>query len=455
MGIRFGVLLTSVTLSLAANAQQPPPNSQAKCECAAPRSTVDTLARAAASALDRIPEGTVIASAALESSEPAPRGSALTALMLEHVAGRLGPRVRVDPEARSVDDARKRARRAPGIVLLRPRIAQGRLHLRADVYASRRTVWTRARAPQTGPVAHAYVQAPIDAEVRSYLEPIGFEAPRVSKYRDADPDIVAVACGDLDGDGGAELLTMTRSRVLSVKLGDGKVTRLREARWEELAPIAPVPLRQPLGFVTIVEPAHAPLGAGYVDASLTDRSGSVRLDADLKLVKRMPFKALPVAHATGCTWVVDLLLGEELMACDSGDPPIASEGKLRYRSDAFASTFATTRNGEGRTVFAMRRDGAVAVKQRAEDVVVGRAGAQLAVADLDQDGDVEILSTMDVLAPRFDALEVRTLLASGTVKTRYKLPVPTGVQAVAACPADGRGPRPVVLASQGELWVVR
>ncbi|HZO14031.1 MAG TPA: hypothetical protein VFB62_12255 [Polyangiaceae bacterium] len=413
---------------------------------------MDTLARAAASALGRIPDGTVIASAALESSEPAPRGNALTALILEHVAGRLG--ARVDPEARSVEDARKRARRAPGIVLLRPRIAQGRLHLGADVYASRRTVWTRARAPQSGPVAHAYVQAPIDAEVRSYLEPIAFEAPRVSKYREADPDIVALACGDLDGDGGAELLTMTRSRVLSVKLRDGKVARLREARWEELAPIAPVPLRQPLGFVTIVEPAHAAQGTGYVDASLTDRSGSVRLDADLKLLRRMPFKALPVAHATGCTWVVDLLLGEELLACDSGDPPIA-EGKLRHRSDAFASTFATTRAGEGRTVFAMRRDGAVVVKQRAEDVVVGRAGAQLAVADLDQDGDVEIMSTMDVLAPRFDALEVRTLLASGTVKTRYKLPVPTGVQAVAACPSDGAGPRPVVLASQGEIWVVR
>jgi hypothetical protein len=423
--------------------------------CIAPRSAVDTLVRATVAGLGRIPKGAVIASTALASDEPAPRGDGLSALLAEHVAGRLGDGMFHDAQSKTIAEARKRARRAPAIVLLRPRIAQGRLHLRADVYPTRKTVWSRARAPASGPVAHSYAHAPLDAEVRSYLEPVTLEdPPKVSKYQEADPDILALACGDLDGDGVSELVSVTRRRVLAVRLSQGKVVRLREARWDDLAPIAPVPLRQPLGFATIVEPVRATGRGGYIDVSLTDRSGSVRLDDKLKLVKRMQGKALPVAHATGCSWVVDLLLAETLFACDERDPAIA-QPELAHRSDAFASTYLVGADGNGRTVFGLRREGALVVRQNRDDTVIGRVGAQLSIGDLDQDGALELISTMDVLAPRFDMLEVRTLLPSGTVKPRFKLPVPTGVQALAACPPDSTRRAPIVLATHNELWVVR
>jgi hypothetical protein len=425
-------------------AKRPPAPNSCPPDCSA-RSAIETSLRTLAAAVERIPEGTVIAAAALETDTPAPRAGALAALLTEQLAARLGPGVRLDAASHNLAEARERADDAAGIVLLQPHIRAGRLHLEADVYAIPRTVWARARSREPRVVKHAHSHAAIDAEVRSYLEALSLDEPAVSKYQGADPDIVALACGDLDGDGVSDVVTMTRRRVLAVRLREGKVARLREARWDDLAPIAPVPLRQPLGFVTIVEAA--------------DRAGSVRLDPRLALITRMQGKAVPLARATGCTWVSDLLLGEKLAACDERDPapPIV---ELKHRSDAFASTYLVAPDGSGRAVAAMRREGALVLRSHAadappSDMVIGRAGAQIAVADLDQDGAIETISTMDVLAPRYDALEVRTLLAAGTVKLRFKLPVPTGIQALAACPADGSGPSPIVLATARELWVVR
>src|SRR5690606_19411170 len=125
---------------------------------------------------------------------------------------------------------------------LTPKIERGRLLVAADAYPVPRTVWARARTLAPSPVAHAHAQAPLDAEVRSFLKPLGFEEPQVARYEGADPDVLALACGDLDGDGAADLVSLTRQRLLAVRLRAGKVERLREVRWEDLAPIAPVPL---------------------------------------------------------------------------------------------------------------------------------------------------------------------------------------------------------------------
>jgi len=75
--------------------------------------------------------------------------------------------------------------------------------------------------------------------------------------------------------------------------------------------------------------------------------------------------------------------------------------------------------------------------------------------DVDQDGSADLVSTLDVLSRKHDVLELRTLLSSGTVKRRFKLPVPTGIDAVAICPPDGPGRAPIVLASKSQLWVLR
>jgi hypothetical protein len=285
------------------------------------------------------------------------------------------------------------------------------------------------------------------------LEPIGFVDPTVTKFEGADPDIMALACGDLDGDGGSDLVSLTRQRLVRVRLRDGKVERIREALWNDLAPIAPVPMRQPLAFATIVEGSQGG-DAGYLDAALSDRAGSVRLTPQLELKTRMQGKTVPHGRTTGCTWIAHLALGEKLLPCGEGldAEPLALLGR---QSDALDSTFLVRADGSGHLVYALRHDSALVVSGLGDDKVIGRVGAQLAIVDLDQDGAPEVATTIDVLSAKHDALEVRTLLDSGTVKRRYRVAVPSGVEALTACPPDSAGVAPLVLATRGELWVVR
>jgi len=422
--------------------------------CAAARSALDIGAATIAAGLGRVPDGTRVVSSALKSDAPAPRAADLTAKLAELVAGRLGAGVTFEPAPFTLDEARTKAAALPGFVWLQPKIAAGRLHLSADAYPVPRTVWARARALRPGPIAHAFAQARIDAEVRSYLQPIPFVDPKVAKFEGADPDILALACGDLDGDGGSDLVTMTRQRILQVRLADGKVSRVREAQWSELAAVAPVPLRQPLGFATIVEASSSTEPSGYLDVALSDRAGSVRLDPDFSVVRKMKGYAVPSGRSTACTWIVDLLLRDKLTPCADHDPP-PDLPQLEHRSDAIAADVLVARDGSHQPLFALRRNTGLVVRGPKGDMVIGRVGAQLAIGDVDQDGAADLVSTLDVLSRKHDVVELRSLFPSGTVKRRFKLPVPTGVDAVAICPPDGPGRAPIVLASQSQLWVLR
>jgi len=453
--------IAAATISVAVLAQQPPPKDAAataapKCPatCVAPRSAVDTVARDTASGIGRVPDDAIVVSGPLTTDAEAPRGAALVARLARHVAGRLGPAVRSGKATKSLAEARADSKGAAGLIYLMPSIEAGRLRIVADAYSIPKNVWARARATQPGPIAHAQAQAPIDAEVRTFLKPLAFEQPVIAKYAGSDPDIVALACGDLDGDGGADLITMTRGRVLQVRLGEGKVTRLKEVRWNDLAHIAPVPLRQPIGFASIVEGPTAAQPRGYLDVSISDRAGSLRLDAALAVIRKMKGKAVPHGRTTACTWINDLLLGEKSLACSEREPTPAL-AELRHRADAIASTHLIGADGAGVTIVALRKDSTLVLRDASGDKIIGRVGAQLAIGDIDQDGALDVVTTIDTLAPRFDAVEVRTVHAKGTVERRFKVGVPSGVQAVAICPPDGPGRAPVVVATKEELWVLR
>jgi hypothetical protein len=82
------------------------------------------------------------------------------------------------------------------------------------------------------------------------------------------------------------------------------------------------------------------------------------------------------------------------------------------------------------------------------------AGAQAALADLDRDGVLEVISSKDTLQVGQDSLRVHRFAPAGR-ELVYELSVPTGIDAVTTCPAEDTRASLVVLATGRELWFVR
>jgi hypothetical protein len=81
-------------------------------------------------------------------------------------------------------------------------------------------------------------------------------------------------------------------------------------------------------------------------------------------------------------------------------------------------------------------------------------GAQLALGDLDGDGQIEIVSSRPTFDPKADTLRIDTWQADGTLKTNAEVPL-SEVRAVAVCPWPGQGISPIVVAAADALWVLR
>src|SRR4029078_8534852 len=111
----------------------------------------------------------------------------------------------------------------------------GELSAAADAYPVISTGWERLRNPVPGPRAHAFAGAPLDAEVRTFLQPIVLEHPAVHKEKHDDTGVLAIGCGDVDVDGGLELVIATQTRVVVGKLRGGKISVVKAVPWAEIA----------------------------------------------------------------------------------------------------------------------------------------------------------------------------------------------------------------------------
>ncbi|AUX26076.1 hypothetical protein SOCEGT47_066310 [Sorangium cellulosum] len=419
---------------------------------------VDELARS----LDGATGRALVAAAPLVSDAPAPRGAQLTAALAAHLAGKLGAGARPQRDPLALPLAREAARSEGALVHLAVEIAAGRLRVTADVYPVPGTVWARLRDPEPGPIAHAYAEAPLDAEIRSFLAPIPLVAAKVDRARNFEGDVVALACGDLDADGSLELLSVSRRRVTTLRLRGGRVAPLQSRAWPDIVGVHPSPLREPIAFATLVEREQGgELLPPFADVGLTDRARSVRFDGALQPVAELPGLAVPDGGGSACTTAWGPLLTGPLGPCAPADPRPATPA-LRGRYDALASARLLSPRGEPFTVWATRERGEVELRDSAgRRGVVGNAGAQLAVGDLDQDGEPELLASLDVLNPLEDAVVVWSWRRRQGAPDRaapaevLRLPAPAGVRALAVCPPDGAGRAPFAVATADEIWVVR
>jgi hypothetical protein len=404
----------------------------------------------AASLRDQVRSAVVIGGP-IRTDATALRSAELTGKISSLVAGSLGLAVKALGPPMSLDAAREAAQSHEAIVYLDIEIAQGKLRVSADLYPIPHNMWDRCRNPKPDPIAHAAAQVPIDAEIRAYLSPVPLVASRPLKVSNADPETIALICDDFDQDGSLELLLLGRRQISTGRIRNNAYEVLQKSTWDSISPIAPVPLRQPLASAVV----HGP---GQIDIGITDRAKSVRLNPLLQV--QSYFEGIPVALPEGsaCSKLgPSMLLSERLSACVLSD----STNFVRESSalfDASAAARMIDPAGSIRDVWAIRypAEGRLTLRDQAGATAsVKDVGAQIALADIDLDGDPEIIASRDVLDERDDALIVRTWKRDGSTQQRYSVPVTSGVNAIAVCPPENNGLRTIVLATKGELWLLR
>lgn len=364
------------------------------------------------------------------------------------VAGRLGAGAHVHPQAATLATARAVAGRAGALVYVQSEIARGDLRTTVDVYPSMANAWDRIRNPVPAPGGHAFASAKLDAEVRTFLAPLVLEQASVHKAKHDEGDVIAAACGDVDGDGGNELLLVSRARVALGRVRGGKFVADRTAAWSALAPRAPVPTREPL--------ASAVVAAGALEVGTTDRAG-VSLTPDL--AGHTPLLALPAWSSEGLVCLrPDAAVGAfdgAPVDCKPSDDARPRMAVPSPRFDAFASATIVDARGTAQPVVAVREPSG-RVKLKMGDAVAGPEGdfgAQLAVGDLDQDGVPDVATTVD--GPD-DAVNVFSWTPGATdLRGRLHLAAPAAVRALAMCPAESNGEPALVAVVGSELWIVR
>ncbi len=408
---------------------------------------IEAVAGQIAKGLGAAPGGAVVVSAPVASDVAPAKPEELAARVAQLVAGAIGSGSHAHAQTATLAQARAIASKGAALVFVQPEIAKGALRVTADVYAVQTNGWDRAREPAPPPRAHAFAQAPVDAEVRAFLPSIPLERAGVHKATHGEGEVLAAACGDLDGDEGMEIALVSRARVAVGHLVKGAFEAARVAPWGAIAAPLPVRMREPIGGASIVarDPDHAALLV-----ATSDRAG-VALDATLApkaAIHGVPFAA-PDAECAPLAPSANAFAGD-VVGCDDGAPRGAAPAPS---VDALAAADVVGVDGRvARVTAAHSPDGKLLARLGDRTASIDGAGAQIAVADLDQDGAPEIVASA---ADGEDAITIWSWTGAGDPRVRLKIPAPNGVRALGVCPPEERGAPALVAVVGGEVWIVR
>jgi hypothetical protein len=359
------------------------------------------------------------------------------------VALALGPRAAAWPYVESVERAHSLPHGARPLVLVRAR-------LDGELLAAEIVVVGAEPAAGTGsaPTLDRFVvRRSLDAEVRAFLPPVRLGTAKLEPLAGSDTDVLALACADLTHDGSLALATLGRARVTLGALTGNRYELRRARRLTELAPVAPVPLREPFASLALTP-------RGELLVGITDRVSALRLDATITQVEPLSTVRLPWPGG-GCARLDELSIAPRIERCTKGEAPVA-EPSLREALDAIAGANVTARNGRTRLVRAGRRasDGAAVMTNGDREARLEHAGAQLAVGDLDGDGEPELVTSVDTSDAAADAV-IAYAWRGTTLEEKLRVPVPAGVRALAVCPQRPAAMAPIVVATSSGLGVIR
>jgi hypothetical protein len=422
---------------------------QAKPEMGCPERGGSALAEIACELARALTPGdhrVVVALAPLESDHEVTAQEALENRLCQIVAGRLGGRC--DEGATSLGRALSR-RSTDKLVYLKPTITRGNLTVSADQYRMRRGFWERILSPRPAPEAHAFATRPVDPEIQSFLATVGIVISKVHKAPAPERSLVAVGCGDVGADGSPDIVAVGRHRIVRGRLRGSTFLREAETVLGDVSPVAAAPLRQPLATAVV-----APDGSLFVGSS--DRARGHGFDANgrplAELVRRFPWPG------GGCVELEGLGFSSSIAACRPGERTSEHQVFPEARAfDAIGGAEVLSRSGELRRVRAARLLDQTEVwlsDGMNRSARIGEAGAQVAVGDLDNDGQPEIVLSLPTLEASEDAIVVKTWADDGSIVERLRHAAPGGVRALAICPRHGTGMTPIVAAVGEELWVL-
>jgi hypothetical protein len=419
---RHARILSALTLLALPLEAAPPMPVPAECSRGSGPALGEMACEIARALGERAKHSLVVALAPTGDGALAPRPE-LGSRMAELVAGRLGKEANAWPTVERPERTTALPWKSRPLVLLRVAVAGDRIRVSADLFATYPRLWQRARG-NFAPVTHQSSERGVDGEVRAFFPRIPLAAKNVHRAAGADTDIVALACGDIDRDGSPEIATIGRRRVAVGRIRGKTFQPFATRALAELVPIAPVPFREPIASAWVPEP-------GVLEIGSTDRARAIRLDA--KLAKQSDLEArLPWPGGGGLTTKE---LGDSI--------------------DAVAGATIVTRAGESRRVRARRRpDGTVSLSDGKRSAELERVGAQLAVGDLDGDGDPELVTSVDTLDPGLDAIVVYSWHGGQKLVERLRIAAPGGVRAIALCPPRATAMAPIAVAVGDGLWVV-
>jgi len=421
-------------------------------------SALQGLASDVAKGLSAIPPATVVIASSPANDVPGTvqaTADNLSVRLAGVVAGKLGGTTRAHDRAVSLAGARAVAGRGGALLYLTVEIAHGELRVAADLYPVMSNGWDRIRIPAPPPRAHVFASAPIDAEVRAFLPPLMLEQASVHKSLHEEGDVLAAACGDANGDGGMELVLVSKARVAMGVLRAGRFVVTKAAPWGALARHVPVPVHEPLAGAAFVSP-RATAGTRLL-VGTTERE-AVALDANLGVRATLPGIPIALGETEGCASInVEASAFEgDLTGCfASGKEHALRVAPPAPRFDAIAGSEITARDGSSHMVLAVREpSGKLRIRLDGGEIkTVDSAGAQIAVGDLDLDGVSEIATSSD--GPD-DAIEIASWSGDGTEPlVRKRIPAPAGVRALTICPPEARGAPALIAVVGPEVWVVR
>lgn len=363
------------------------------------------------------------------------------------VAAGLGPSVKSHPVDASLGAAQLAAAKLGALLYLEPDVRGGRVRVVANLYPIARSFWDRVREPHPNATGHGFAERPLDPELRSFFAAVPLVASTTTLASPPERSPVALACGDADNDGSLEVAFVGRRRLALGRIRGDRFEASAAKEWSELSPVAPAPLREPVAGVQIRS------GAG-LDVGLSDRANFLRLDASLQPTTSAPRR---IPHAGGCLELSGHRLNPKLVRCVPEDPAPGAYPAIAL-DGAVTSTTVLSKEGTPVTYVAAYQagDDSIVITSRGKALArLADAGGQLALADLDGDGNPELLSSRATLDPRTDALLVHSVAPDGTLSERLRVAVPDGITALTACAPGTRTMAPIVVGTRTRLWVIQ